>query len=92
MALHTLLLIHLRAYTHLKNYATVGIHLSIGSTVFSLRIFFGQFEYFALLDDLNPPWTYYIISKQLLDEVFLISEIIMIKVEVSFISQAVGRG
>ena len=84
-----LFLIHLRAYAHLKNYATVEIHLSIGSTVFSLKIFFGKFEYFALLADLNPPWPYYFTSKQLLDKVFVISGII--KVEVSLISRAVGR-
>ena len=73
-----------RVYTDLENYATVEIHLSIGSTVFSLEIFFGQFEYFALLADLNPPWPYYFTSKQLLDEVFVISGII--KVSVSLIS------
>ena len=44
-----------RVYTHLKNYATAEIHLSIRSTVFSLKIFFGKFEYFELLADLNPP-------------------------------------
>ena len=41
-ALHALLVIHLRAilraYTHLKNYATEEIHLSVGSTVFGLKI------------------------------------------------------
>ena len=87
--MHTLLLIHLRPYIRTK-YGTVEIHLSSGSTAFSLEIFFVQFEYFALLADLNPPWPYYFTSKQLLDEVFVISGII--KVEVSLISTAVGRG
>lgn len=41
-ALHALFLIYLRAYTRLKNYATEEIHLSVGSTVFGLKIFFGS--------------------------------------------------
>ena len=86
--MHTLLLLHLRAYTNLKNYATVEIHLS--GWIYSLRSILWTIGILCTSSrsESSMALLYHLASKQLLDEVFVISGII--KVEVSLISRAVG--
>ena len=88
--MHTLLLLHLRAYTNLKNYATVEIHLS--GWIYSLRsqniLWTIGILCTSSRSESSMALLYHLASKQLLDEVFVISGII--KVEVSLISRAVG--
>ena len=70
--MHTLLLLHLRAYTNLKNYATVEIHLS--GWIYSLRsqniLWTIGILCTSSRSESSMALLYHLASKQLLDEVF----------------------